>query len=329
MAEESKTTVLAAMGVNLAIAVGKLAAGLLVHSSALLAEAGHSVADTVNQVFLLIGINLSHNTADEMHPHGYGKEGFFWSFLAAIFIFVAGAAFSYYEGIRTVIQDEHGDRTVSELAVGFGVLAMAFAFESVSFTVAVRSIRKSAREKGWTFVHYVRRSPDLSTKTVFWEDSAALIGLTLAAAGLGLTEVFHAEVWDGIASMGIGVVLTAAALILGAQSRSLLLGAAASRDVREAIHETVTSFPDVTHIVRLLTMQLGTHSVLVTGEIEVRRHMETDQIEDLVTQIDARLAETVPEVSDTFWELRRSPPSPTAAALEPPALSPRPTERPR
>lgn len=312
------------MGVNLAIAVGKLAAGLIVHSSALLAEAGHSLADTVNQVFLLIGINLSHTTADEVHPHGYGKEGFFWSFLAAIFIFVAGAAFSFYEGIRAIIQDEHGSRSVGELAVGFGVLAMAFVFESVSFMVAVRSIRKGARDKGWTFAQYIRRSPDLSTKTVFWEDSAALIGLALAAAGLGLTEAFHAEHWDGIASMGIGVVLTVAALILGAQSRSLLLGAAASDDVRQAIRETVTSFPDVTHIVRLLTMQLGTHSVLVTGEIEVRRHMDTEEIEDLVTKIDAQLAKTVPEVSDTFWELRRSPPNPASPELESPALAPHP-----
>jgi cation diffusion facilitator family transporter len=270
----------------------------------------------VNQVFLLLGINLSHNSADELHPHGYGKEGFFWSFLAAIFIFVAGAAFSYYEGIRTLIQDEHGNRTVAELIVGFGVLGMAFAFESVSFMVAVRSIRKSAKKLGWTFVHYVRRSPDLSTKTVFWEDSAALIGLTLAALGLGLSEVFHAEVWDGLASVGIGLVLTAAALLLGAQSRSLLLGAAASRDVRQAIRETVEGFPDVNQIVRLLTMQLGVHSVLVTGEIEVRRHMDTDQIEALIVSIDARLAELLPEVTDTFWELRRSPDAATAAELK-------------
>jgi cation diffusion facilitator family transporter len=318
MAEESKTTVLAAMGVNLAIAVGKLIAGLITHSSALLAEAGHSVADTVNQIFLLIGINLSHNSADELHPHGYGKEGFFWSFLAAIFIFVAGAAFSFYEGTRTLIQDEHGHRTVTELLVGFGVLAMAFAFESVSWMVAVRSILKGAREKGWTFWHFIRRSPDLSTKTVFWEDSAALIGLTFAAVGLALSEVFHHELWDGLASIGIGFVLTAAALILGAQSRSLLLGAAASRDVRREIRDTVKSFPDVVEIVRLLTMQLGTHSVLVTGEIEVRRHMETDEIEELVSKIDARLAETVPEVSDTFWELRRASPATPAGALETP-----------
>jgi divalent metal cation (Fe/Co/Zn/Cd) transporter len=142
--------------------------------------------------------------------------------------------------------------------------------------------------------------------------------LTFAAVGLALSEVFHHELWDGLASIGIGFVLTAAALILGAQSRSLLLGAAASRDVRREIRDTVKSFPDVVEIVRLLTMQLGTHSVLVTGEIEVRRHMETDEIEELVSKIDARLAETVPEVSDTFWELRRASPATPAGALETP-----------
>src|SRR5215211_1541898 len=119
MAEESKGAVLAAMGANFAIAVAKLGAGLLIGSAAMLAEAGHSIADTVNQVFLLLGINLSQTTADERHPHGYGKEAFFWSFLAAIFIFVAGAVFSFYVGIRTVLQDENHHRSVSDLVTAF------------------------------------------------------------------------------------------------------------------------------------------------------------------------------------------------------------------
>ena len=314
MAEESRSTVLAAMATNLGIALGKLVAGIFTHSSALLAEAGHSFADTMNQVFLLVGINLSHAQADASHPHGYGKEGFFWSFLAALFIFVAGATFSVYEGIRTLVEGGSRDRDATELLVGFGVLAMAFVFESISFSVAIRALLRGARQHGWTLVHYIRSSPDLSTKTVFWEDGAALTGLTIAAVGLLLSQLLGSELWDGLASIAIGGVLTMAALILGLQSRSLLLGAAASEETRAAIRSTVESFPEVELIVRLLTMQIGTHSVLVTGELHVRVGLTTLQIEELIARIDAKLELLLPDVTDTFWELHAArEPFPTTA----------------
>ncbi len=305
MAQESRTTVLAAMGANFAIAVGKLAAGLITGSGALLAEAGHSAADTVNQVFLLLGLRLSEAMPDEEHPHGYGKEGFFWSFLAAIFIFVAGATFSVYEGVRTLAQKDVHHRSAVELTIGFGVLGMAFLFESVSFGIAVRELRRSAAKRSWSFFRYIRKSPDLTTKTVFWEDSAALTGLALAALGLLVSELTGNEHWDGVAALGIGAVLAFVAVMLGLQSRSLLLGAAASPETRIAISASVRAFPEVRDIVRLLTMQLGSHSVLVSGELAVQRHMTTEQIEDLLVRIDAQLEIDVPEVSETFWELKR------------------------
>ena len=303
--EESRGAVLAAMAANFLIACGKLVAGALTGSAAMFAEAGHSVADTVNQVFLLLGINLSRTKPDESHPLGYGKEAFFWSFLAAIFIFVAGAAFSFYEGTRTLIQEEAHERSSFDLAVAFGVLGMAVLFELFSFSVAMRSLLAGARRKGWSVRTYIRRSPDLTLKTVFFEDSAALTGLVLAAGGLTLSEIAHDEVWDGIASVSIGFVLAAVSVMLGMQARNLLLGAAANDEVREALRRTVTSFPEVTHTVRLLSMQLGSHSVLVTGELEVSRGLNTDQIEDLLVRIDQEIAATVPDVTETFWELRR------------------------
>ena len=303
--EESRGAVLAAMAANFAIACGKLVAGALTGSAAMFAEAGHSIADTVNQVFLLLGINLSRTKADETHPHGYGKEAFFWSFLAAIFIFVAGAAFSFFEGTRTLIQEEAHDRSLFHLAVAFGVLGMAFVFESFSFTVAMRSLLSGAQRRGWSVLSYIRRSPDLTMKTVFFEDSAALTGLLLAAGGLALSEIAGSEVWDGIASICIGFVLAAVSLMLGMQARRLLLGAAANDDVREALHRTVMSFPEVRHIVRLLSMQLGSHSILVTGELELSRDLHTREIENLIVRIDQKIAAEVPDVTDTFWELRR------------------------
>jgi cation diffusion facilitator family transporter len=304
MAEESRAAVLVAMGANVAIAAGKLVAGILTGSAAMLAEAGHSLADTMNEVFLLVGINLSHTKADEGHPHGYGKEGFFWAFLAAIFTFVAGATFSFYEGARTLIQSDVGHHSARDMVVAYAVLGMAFVFEASSWSVAVRQIVQNAREKGWSFKLYLRRSPNLTTKTVFWEDSAAVAGLVLAAFGLGLAEATGSERWDGAASLAIGVVLAAAAFLLGMQARSLLLGEAANTETRAAIRETLATFPEVTGVVRLLTMQLGTQSVLVNGELAIQRGLTTEEIEDLIARIDSRLAVVLPEISDTFWELR-------------------------
>lgn len=305
MASESKAAVLAAMGANGAIAVAKIFAGVLTGSSALFAEAGHSIADTVNQVFLLTGINLSVRKPDEDHPHGYGKEGFFWSFLAAIFIFVAGAAFSLYEGTRTLLQEENHHRDSFELLVAFSVLGGAMVFELFSFGVALRALRDGARRRGWSAIRYLRESPDAITRTVVWEDSAAIAGLILAAIGLALSELTGNEAWDAIASISIGVVLAIVAFMLGVQARRLLLGAATDLETRGKIDQTLRSFPEVEGILRVLTMQLGQHNVLVTGELQVGRELDAGEIEGLVVRIDERLKTDVPEVQDTFWEVKR------------------------
>ena len=307
MASESKSAVIGAMGANGAIAIAKLIGGLMTGSAALLAEAGHSLADTTNQLFLLSGINLSDRKPDETHPHGYGKEPFFWSFLAAIFLFVAGAAFSFYEGTRTLLQDENHHRTAREVIIAFSILGVAMVFEIGSMTLAVRAISAGAKRKGWSFIRFLKEAPDPTSKTVFFEDGAALTGLVLAAGGIGLAEITGNEDWDAIASLAIGGVLVVVAWILGMQSRKLLLGSAAHHETRAAIHEALHSFPEVEHTVRVLTMQLGAHSVLVTGEIQVRREMTVDAIEDLIVRIDERVMAQVPEVVDTFWELKRVP----------------------
>ncbi len=300
---ESRVAVLAAMAANLAIALGKLAAGLITGSAALLAEAGHSFADTVDQVFLLVGMNLSTAEADEKHPHGYGKETFFWAFLAAIFIFVAGAAFSFFEGTRTLIEQHEHDRSSFQLIVGFGVLLMALVFESSSFYVAVRGVRAGARRLGWTVRRYIIEAPDVTIKTVFFEDSAAIVGLFLAMGGLAMSELTGSENWDGAASICIGLVLAGVALVLGMQSRALLLGAAASPETRAALHSLVASFPEVIKVNRMLSMQVGPNSVLVTGELHVRQGLQTAEIEDLIARIDSRIGAEIPEVRETFWEL--------------------------
>jgi cation diffusion facilitator family transporter len=301
--EESKGAVIAAGAANLAIAIGKLVAGLMTGSAALLAEAGHSLADTVNQVFLLVGINLSHAQPDEKHPHGYGKEAFFWSFLAAVFIFVAGAVFSLYEGIRTAVEGHQHDRSTFELAVAFGVLFMALFFESTSFTVAIRGLLAGAKRRGWSVMRFIWEAPEVTIKTVFFEDSAAILGLIVAIAGLGLSEITGDEIFDATASITIGLLLALVAVLLGRQSRDLLLGAAAPAETREALHKLVTSHPEVIGVKRMLSMLVGSQSILVTGELHVRPGLRTAEIEDLIARIDEQIAREIPEVTETYWEL--------------------------
>ena len=306
--DDSRGAVLAALAANSTIAVGKLAAGVVTGSGAMFAEGGHSIADTTNQVFLLVGLKRAKTKPDDDHPHGYGKEAFFWSFLAAVFMFVAGATFSLFEGIRTVIDPgEFHERSAFELGLAFGVLGAAFIFEAASLALATRVVMRRARARGWSVRRFLSEAPDMTLKTVFWEDSAATLGLVIAGLGLGVAELAKDETADGIASISIGVLLAGVALMIGVQARTLLLGAAAPRELRDKVRAAVLDFDEVENVVRLLTMQIGSHSVLVNGELQLSRDLDVEQAEHLIGQIDAAVQRVAPDVASTFWELRRHP----------------------
>jgi cation diffusion facilitator family transporter len=299
LAKGSKQVVLVALGANAAIATGKFAVGLLTGSAAMLAEAAHSVADTVNQGFLLVSINLSDNPADEDHPHGYGKERFFWAFLAAIFIFVAGAFFSVYQGIQKLIDggEHHGAFWPSYL-----VLGLAFVFDMGVLILALRTAQAGAAEMGVGMRDFLSETSDITLKTALYEDAAATTGVVLAAIGLALLQITGNPVFDGIASILIGIVLIAVAIMLGRETRDLLLGAAATPRTREAIRSAIDEFPEVTDVVEMLTMRLGLDSVLVTGEITIADGLTTDQIEQLLHRVTARIKEAAPEVNNVYLE---------------------------
>ena len=193
---------------------------------------------------------------------------------------------------------EFHERSAAELGLAFGVLGAAFLFEGASLVVAGRVIRRGARRRGWSMRRYLRRSPDMTTKTVFWEDSAATLGLVIAALSASETA-------DGVASIIIGVLLTVVALMVGAQARGLLLGAAATPELRSVVRATVLEFEEVDTVVRLLTMQLGARSVLVNGELQLLRDLDVEEAEHLIREIDGALRRRAPEVTSTFWELRR------------------------
>ncbi|MBO0850037.1 MAG: cation diffusion facilitator family transporter, partial [Pseudonocardia sp.] len=193
-AGESLVTVLLALAVNVAIAVAKIVAGLLTGSAALLSEAAHSVADCGTEVFLLTAVRRSARPADRRHPFGYGKERYFWSLLAAISIFTAGALFSIYQGVHSLTGHPEEHRNV---LVGYLVLAVSAVLESISLRQAIRQVRAERAKDRLALLPYLRGSDDPTVKTVLYEDSAALVGLLLAFAGLGLSQLTGSLVWDG------------------------------------------------------------------------------------------------------------------------------------
>jgi cation diffusion facilitator family transporter len=296
----TKRSVLAAFVANFLIAISKFVAGFISGSAAMLAEGAHSVADTVNQVFLLISLPLSKSAPDREHPYGHGKDRFFWSLLVAVGLFVAGAVFSVYEGITKITGESEGGES---FLIAYVVLSAAFVFESGALVVSTREFLKSARDENRSFWGHFRTTRNTTMKVPLYEDAAALAGLAIAAAGLLLTQLTGNHVYDGIASIGVGVILGFVAFELGADSRALLLGEAVPPEDEERLREIMTSFEEVTDVLRLLTMHLGPDAVLVNTEIHVVDGLETDHIEDLLERITQRMREELPEVAQTFIEL--------------------------
>ena len=289
---------LLAGGANLAIAVAKLVAGLLSGSSGMLAEGAHSVADTLNQVFLLTALKRSKKPADSRHPFGYGMERYFWSLLAAVGIFVLGAGFSFYEGIHSLIQPQ----PVEALPLAFGVLALSFVFEGSSWLKAVLQLRREAREQEKSAVRHLVDTPDPTVKTVAFEDTAALIGLVLAAAGLGLHALTGSSAWDAVASIAIGCLLIVVAVSLGMQSKANLIGQSLPEQARDEVRRTIDGSPGVDRTLELLTMRLGPEDVLVAAKVDVIDHKSGGDLEQLADEVDRRVREAHPEVRHVFLD---------------------------
>ncbi len=296
----TKRAVIAAFVANLVIAISKFVAGFITGSSAMLAEGAHSVADTTNQVFLFVSLHLSKRAPDQEHPYGYGKDRFFWSLLVAVGLFIAGAVFSIYEGITKIAGESGGHHS---FLIAYIVLGAAFVFESGALFVSVREFRRAAREQERSFWGHFKTTRNTTLKVPLYEDTAALIGIVIAAAGLFLTEVTDNAIYDGLASVGVGVVLMLVAWELGTDSRKLLLGESVPPEDEKRLRETITSFAEVTDLLRLLTMHLGPSAVLVNAEIHLVDGLETDQIEDLLERITKTMREEMPEVAHTFIEL--------------------------
>jgi cation diffusion facilitator family transporter len=283
--QSTRRTVLTAGAANLVIAASKLVAGLLAGSSAMLAEGAHSVADTINQVFLLASLRQADRPADAEHPFGYGQERYFWSLLAAVGIFVAGAGFSIFDGVLAITRGTGTDNPV----IAYVVLAVSFVAEGVSLARATYQMRQEALGKRRELLDHVRRSPDTTVKAALFEDAAALVGLVLAAVGLVLKNLTGSAVWDGSASIAIGLLLAVVAIRLGRDSKDGLVGHAVDSDEQKLIAEEISSTPGIDGVVELRTMHLGPEHVIVAAEVAFSDGIGADKVEDISGEIDQRL----------------------------------------
>jgi cation diffusion facilitator family transporter len=281
---------------NLFVAAIKVAAGIAAGSSALLAEAAHSIADTLDQAFLLASLRRSSRPANPRHPFGYGQERYFYSLLAAFGIFLAGAGFSVFEGVLALIRPDRG----GDVWIGYVVLVVAGAAEAISFLRALHQTRREARQAGQPLREHLRRSTDTTVKTALFEDSAAMVGLALAAAGIGLRQLTGSPVYDAAASIAIGGLLVVIAIRLGRDSKELLIGRAADEREQAAIREEIESQPGVDELLELLTMHIGPDHLIVAARVAFSDHISADAVEDLAERIDGRLAELLPGTAHVF-----------------------------
>ncbi|MCW2877645.1 MAG: cation diffusion facilitator family transporter [Sphaerisporangium sp.] len=296
--QDSFLTVLVAAGINLAIAVAKLVAGLLSGSSAMLSEAAHSAADTVTEVLLLIAVRRGQHPADRLHPFGYGKAGFFWALMAAGATLVIGAGFSITHGVQTIW---HGEE-LGDLVVSYIVLAVSFVLEGISFVRALYQVRGAAKRWSVSPQRYVAHTSDTAVKAVVFEDSAALVGIVVAALGLLGFQLTGSPLWDGVASVVIGLLLLGVALHLIRANASLLIGQAAPPGLQREIRKELVSQPEVSDVVELLTMMIGPNEILVAAKIDFVDECTGDRLEQAADQIERRLVERFPEITHVFLD---------------------------
>ncbi|MGW2217590.1 cation diffusion facilitator family transporter [Nonomuraea sp. NPDC001684] len=295
---ESLATVLVAGAANLTIALAKLVAGLIGGSAAMLSEAAHSAADTMTELLLLVSVRRAGKPPDERHPFGYGKAGFFWAMMAAVATLVGGAGFSVTHGLHEI---SHGEK-LGNLTPSYVVLAVSFVIEGISFTKAYAQLRAEAGRYKVRPARLVRITSDTALKAVLFEDAAALVGLVIAALGLLGSQLSGSALWDGAASVAIGLLLLVVALILIQSNLSLLIGQAAPRQIEVGIRAVLLAQPEVDDVVELLTMMIGPGSIMIAAKIDFRDEASAAGVEIACDEIDRRLRDRFSGVTLVFLD---------------------------
>ncbi|MET7977681.1 cation diffusion facilitator family transporter [Streptomyces mirabilis] len=289
----TRLTVLVALGANLLIAVAKAVGGLLAGSPALLSEAAHSVADSMNEVFLLAALRRSRRPADRRHPFGYGKERFFWSLLAAVGIFVMGGCFSFFQGVEALRNG--AEESFHGYVAGLAVLGVALLAEGASLLRALHQVRRQGGGADGM------RDPAL--RTVVAEDGTAVIGVMFAITGMVLHMVTGQVVWEASASLAIGALLVCVAYWLGRDAREQLIGRAADEQASRRIRALLEAQPEIDSVEALLTMQLGLDSTLVAARIDLVPGLDSEEVEEVAVRIKHSVAHIVPEADQIFLDV--------------------------
>jgi cation diffusion facilitator family transporter len=294
---ESRLTVALALAANLGVGLLKLAAGLISGSSALLSEAAHSAGDCTTEVLLLVAQRRSARPADRSHPFGYGKERYFWSLLAAVAIFVCGAGFAVWQGFRTIFGP---GAEATDLWINYPVLALAAVLESISLRQAAGQMRRETARTRRSLVAYVQAPRDPTVNSVLLEDSAALVGIVLAAIGVGLHQLTGSAVWDGAASLAIGALLLSVSGLLARACWALLIGRQADPELIRAAVELLERQDEVDDVVDVLTMLTGTDSVLLCARVDFVDTLSAADLERACVRLDDQLRAALPMLTEVF-----------------------------
>ena len=287
-------SVWAALAGNLLVALAKSVAAAMTGSAAMLSEAVHSLIDTVNEVLLLYGISRSTRPADRTHPLGYGRELYFWSFVVALLIFALGAGVSVYEGFNHIVVPQPIERP----GVIFAVLAASLAFEGTSWWISMRAFGAAKGNLGWW--EAFRRSKDPPAFIVVFEDSAALLGIAVAAAGTTAALLTGDARWDGVASLVIAAILAGVAVLLARESKELLIGERADPALSDAILRTASGIAGVCSANSIVTIQIAPHSVVATLSLDFFDTLRAPEIERAVIELESRIRKLYPDVTALF-----------------------------
>ncbi len=292
----STRAILAALAANAGIAAAKFVGYLISGSSSMLAESVHSVADTSNQGLLLWGQRRARKEADRLHPFGYGRSRYFYSFVVALVLFTLGSVFALYEGYEKIAHPH----PLRSPGVAIAILVVAIALESYSFRTAVVESRPLKGSGSWWRFIRTSRNPELPV--VLLEDTGALIGLVFALIGIGLTVFTGEAVWDGIGTIGIGALLGVIAVILMVEMHSLLIGEGATGEQDRAIRAALEGTPHVDRLIHLRTQYLGPEEMLVGAKIAVASECDLRAVADVIDDAEARVREAVPAARVIYLE---------------------------
>jgi len=295
-ASASKKVIYAALAGNLAIAVTKFIAAGITGSAAMLSEGIHSIVDTGNQGLLLYGLRRAQKPADAHFPFGYGKEVYFWSFVVALLIFAVGAGASIYEGLRRFVHPESMERVM----VNYIVLGLAMLFEGASWFFALREFSKTKGRRG--FIEAVHRGKNPSLFVVLFEDSAAMLGLLVALAGIALGQITGNTRYDGLASIVIGLILGGTATWLAYETKGLLVGESALPEVVRDIRHIAGQCPEIEHVNEVLTLHMGPEFILVNLSVDFKNSISAAHVERTIQRLDRRIKQAHPLVRRVFVE---------------------------